>query len=223
MISSDVRLLLSGNSFKRRVTPGECGFRQATEPQGPTAQLQNSLRTRNQHHLRPFASPGSPFGDIVRELVAIGPKPREMPGQQETSPLDSLHDRLGKSFALKAGAHFFDQLLPEVRATFLMDSLISDHGELLRPRDDEDEDSVALRRFVHSELEKPLFRKRQGIALQFSTLYENANLAGGDRLGCRDRRADALVLETGHELFRAHDQFTNWILHRRHQSCHRLR
>ncbi len=113
------------------------------------------------------------------------------------------------------------KLLPELRTAFLVNAFISDNRKFLRPRHDENQDGVAFRRLLHSKLEKFLLGKWQGVTRQLAALDEDANLARRLCLGRSDRGDDPLVLQPGHELFRVHNQLTNWSRHLRHRSSRR--
>src|SRR5260370_4875974 len=104
-------------------------------------------------------------------------------------------------------AHSVDQLLPKRFAALFRDRLVAHNSELMRARRDENEHSVALRRFVHSKPMKFFLRSDQWIDIQFAALNENPNLTGSFRLRFADCGDDPVVLAFAEKFFGAHSPY----------------
>jgi len=92
--------------------------------------------------------------------------------------LDRFDQRVAEFLVSEMFAHCIYEPLPKLLPTLLMDRFVADHGELVRARRHENEDSVAFWRFVHAEPIKFLLRGDQRIRVQLSALNVNSNLAG---------------------------------------------
>lgn len=103
---------------------------------------------------------------------------REMRRQRFADFLDRFHERVAEFLVLKVLAHLIDKTLPKSFAAFFVNRLVSDHGELVGARRDENEDGVLVLCFVHSEVMKFFLRRNQRITAEFAALNINTDLAG---------------------------------------------
>jgi hypothetical protein len=101
-------------------------------------------------------------------------------------------------------AHSTDELLPESIAALCMDAVVADHREFLGARRDENQDAIALFRFLHPKLNEFLLGAQQWIFFEHPALEENPNLPGRFRFGGLDRVHDSVVLELPNKFMRAH-------------------
>lgn len=89
-----------------------------------------------------------------------------------------FHNCVGEFLKAKMFSHQIDNALPVRLAASFMDRLIAHYGKFLCPRDDEDEDGIALASSFHSQPLKFLLSGNKRIAFQFPSLNVNTNLAG---------------------------------------------
>lgn len=101
--------------------------------------------------------------------------------------------------------HHTSHFLPELVATFLMDSRISDDGELLARRRDENQDAVPMPGPVHPELCE-LLRSFGQRRRDFPMRNEHADFAGALELRSRDRIRDPSFVEQIDEFLCFHPQ-----------------
>ena len=74
-----------------------------------------------------------------------------MRGQQFTDFLDALDDGVTKPLILKMDTHSIHNVLPELFAAFFVNRFIANNSELVRPRRNENQHSIAFASLVHSE------------------------------------------------------------------------
>jgi hypothetical protein len=118
-----------------------------------------------------------------------------MSAEQSANLLDAFDDGAAEFLVLKVGAHRTYNPLPEFLAAFLVNRLIADDGEFMRPGRNENEHGIALAGFIHPQSTKFFLRRNQWICAQFATLDVNANLAGRFRFGGTNPSHDLVVLE----------------------------
>jgi len=102
-----------------------------------------------------------------------------MRGERFAGFFDRFDQSVAEFLISEMFAHAVRQSLPQSFATFFVNGCVADDGELAGARRDENEDSVALGRFMHSEPVKFLLRGDQRIDIYLAALNKNANLAGG--------------------------------------------
>jgi hypothetical protein len=127
--------------------------------------------------------------------------------QQSPGCLYRLEQRLGKIFPQKMLAHSTHEFLPEFFAALFMDAFVTHDGEFLRPRRDEDQDRVALGRFLHPELNEFFLCSFERIFLEGPSLEENPDLPGSGRFRFLDGSHDPIVLELANEIMGAHRNY----------------
>ncbi len=145
-----------------------------------------------------------------------------MPGQYTPDFLDRFYQRITELLILKMRPHSVHDALPEFIATFFVNGLVANNGELMDSRRDKNEHRIALARLVHPEPMKLPLRGNEGIILQFPALDQNANLAGGFRFGFPYRLNNPVVFEFAKEFSRSH-LITSSIPRRRPRNCRRHR
>ena len=75
-------------------------------------------------------------------------------------------------------AHCSDNALPEFLAAFLVNRLVADHGEFMRPGRNENEHGIALACFMHPQSMKFSLSQDQWIGARPTALDVNANFGG---------------------------------------------
>jgi len=118
--------------------------------------------------------------------------------------LDRFHEGIREILISEMGPHLLDELLPESIATFLVNAFIPNHRKLSRARGHINQDRVALISRLHPQLLEPLSRMIEGVAVQFSSLHVDPNLAGGLGFGPFDRSNDAIVIELLEKILGSH-------------------
>src|SRR6266487_5807498 len=101
-----------------------------------------------------------------------------MRGQHFADFLNRLDQRVAEFLVLKMCPHSFDNALPKLVATFLVNGFIANNSELVLAWCDENQNRVLLTRLVHTKLMKLFLRCSEWIAAKFAALNINANLAG---------------------------------------------
>src|SRR5437773_6839771 len=127
-----------------------------------------------------------------------------MRGQQFADFANRLDQRVAKLLVLKMRPHSFDNMLPELVATFLVNGFIADDGELVRAWRDENQNRVLLTRLVHAKLMKLFLRCSEWIAAKFAALNINTNLAGSFRFTFANRVHDPVMLKLAEEFSASH-------------------
>ncbi len=97
--------------------------------------------------------------------------------QQFADFLNALDDGATEFLFLEMPAHSIDNLLPESLAASLVNRLIADHGEFMRPGRNENEHGVTLTCLIHPQTMKFFLRNHEWVGIQFAALDVNANLA----------------------------------------------
>jgi hypothetical protein len=127
--------------------------------------------------------------------------------QERPGGFHCLEQGLRKIFPQKMLAHPSYELLPEFLAALFVDAFIAHHRELLHARRDEDQNRVALGRFLHPELDEFFLGPFERIFLEFSSLKKNPNLSGTSGFGLLDGCYDPIVLELANEIMGAHSSY----------------
>ena len=144
-----------------------------------------------------------------------------MRGECFASFFNRFDECTAEFFILEMPVHDIEKSLPELRAAFFVNSLVADHGKLMRSGRDENEHGIALARLVHVEPMKFLLRSNQWIGTQLAALNINPDLTGRFRFRFPNRPNNSIVSELTEKFFRSH-LATSSNLPRLHQNC-RLR
>jgi len=142
-----------------------------------------------------------------------------MSDKRPTRFLDRIDQCVTEFFVSEMFPHFVNEPLPKVLAAFFVNRFIADDGELVRAGRHENEDRIALRRFVHSEPLKFFLCGNQRVDIQLPALNENANLTGGFRFDVANRLQNPIVLEFAEEFSSSH-WLTSSTRRRRHRQFH---
>ena len=106
---------------------------------------------------------------------------------------------------LKMDPHPVHQFLPEFVSALLVNAFIADYGKLARPRRHENQHGVSLLCLFHPQEPEFSLRVVEGVAVQFSPLHVNANLARRLRLRFLDGAHDSIMIELVEKYFRTHE------------------
>ncbi len=98
------------------------------------------------------------LNNVIRQLVPSSRPLREMRGECFAGFFNRFDECAAEFFILEMPAHDIDKSLPELPATFFMNSLVAYHGKLMCSGRDENEHRIALTRFVHAKPMKFLLR-----------------------------------------------------------------
>ena len=101
-----------------------------------------------------------------------------MGAEQFADLLNPFDDGATEPLVLEMLAHCSDNALPEFLAAFLVNRLVADHGEFMRPGRNENEHGIALACFMHPQSMKFFLRRDQWVCVQLAALDVNANFAG---------------------------------------------
>src|SRR5947209_19054009 len=100
--------------------------------------------------------------------------------------------------------HVDHQFFPKFFPAFFVDADITDHGILLFSWRNEDQNGVATRGLLHSQLKKLSFRSGQGVTFKLPPLDKNTYLPGAFALGSLDCLDDAVVIKPAKKMMRPH-------------------
>jgi hypothetical protein len=148
-----------------------------------------------------------PLDYVVWQLIRVSQRLWKVRGQYAADFLNRFDQRIAKVLVLKMRPHSGHNSLPELVTAFLVNRLIANYSELVRPWHHENQDRIALARLVHAQLTKFFLRGSQRIALQFAALNKNANLAGSLGFRLANRLHNPIVLEFTKELSRPHFRY----------------
>src|SRR5205807_1856230 len=104
-----------------------------------------------------------------------------------------FHQRVTEFFVTEMLAHSVNESLPKLLAALFMDRFVAHDGEFVRAGRHENENRIALRRFVHAKSVKSLCGWAQWIDIQLAALDENADLARCFRFRVANRFYDFIV------------------------------
>src|SRR5437762_1176765 len=127
-----------------------------------------------------------------------------MRGQHFADFLNRSDQRVAEFLVLKMGSHSFDNALPKLVATFLVNGFIANNGELVLAWNHENQHRIALLSLVHLEPLKFFLRNNQGIGIQFAALNINTNFARSFCFTFANRVHDPVMLKLADEFSASH-------------------
>ncbi len=161
------------------------------------------------------------FFHPIRQFIPIVARSRKMLRQARARQFDRLHDGGSEFLAPEVSADRRDKLRPKFVTAALMNPLVTDDGEFLRARRDENQHRVPFPRFVHAESMKFSLPGNQWIDIQLAALNINADLTGSFCFRFTNRSNDPIVLELAEKFLCSHFLTNCRLNHRRRNFRHR--